>query len=129
MVMPVRQRCPECGNEFMGSDCLGMPCDDCRNFEAIEKARQAIKKLRECWYVTVECAGKKLVGIGPNELAGKSDLSKEEEDIIREAAEHLLAFVGENRGAPLLEGRRCPKCQSLMIHTRLGGYRCNRGCQ
>ena len=30
---------------------------------------------------------------------------------------------------PELQGRRCPRCQSLMIHTRLGGYRCNRGCQ
>jgi hypothetical protein len=30
---------------------------------------------------------------------------------------------------PVLEGRRCPKCQSLMMHTRLGGYRCPRGCQ
>jgi hypothetical protein len=30
---------------------------------------------------------------------------------------------------PVLQGRRCPKCQGLMIHTRLGGYRCQLGCQ
>lgn len=27
------------------------------------------------------------------------------------------------------KGRRCPLCQGFMIHTRLGGYRCQRGCQ
>lgn len=29
MVMPVRQRCPKCGSEFMGSDALGRECDSC----------------------------------------------------------------------------------------------------
>lgn len=29
MVMPVNQRCPKCGNWFLGSDCLGSPCDSC----------------------------------------------------------------------------------------------------
>lgn len=29
MVMPHLQRCPECGQKFMGSDCIGYPCLDC----------------------------------------------------------------------------------------------------
>lgn len=27
-----------------------------------------------------------------------------------------------------LPGRRCQKCQSLMMHTRLAGWQCPRGC-
>jgi hypothetical protein len=34
-----------------------------------------------------------------------------------------------DKQSPELDGRRCPKCQSLMTHTRLAGYRCPRGCQ
>jgi tRNA(Ile2) C34 agmatinyltransferase TiaS len=26
-------------------------------------------------------------------------------------------------------GLRCPKCGGVMMHTRLAGYRCVRGCQ
>lgn len=29
MVAPVSQRCPRCGQWFMGSDCIGGPCLDC----------------------------------------------------------------------------------------------------
>lgn len=29
MVMPVRQRCPKCGDEFMGSDAIGDQCPAC----------------------------------------------------------------------------------------------------
>jgi len=27
--MPVRQRCPQCQREFVGSDCIGRPCFSC----------------------------------------------------------------------------------------------------
>ena len=40
MVMPVRQRCPECGGWFIGSDCLGRPCNDCQEMKAILKSVQ-----------------------------------------------------------------------------------------
>jgi uncharacterized protein (UPF0212 family) len=80
MVMPVKQTCPECGNDFMGSDCLGQPCDDCL-FAKVSKGREAAKKL----------------GFDFDEL--------------------------------VLKGRRCPKCNSLMTHYRLSGYRCPKGCQ
>lgn len=30
MVMPVNQRCPRCGEAFMGSDALGDVCEDCK---------------------------------------------------------------------------------------------------
>lgn len=31
--------------------------------------------------------------------------------------------------ASLPPGRKCPKCAGMMIHERLTGYRCFRGCQ
>ena len=76
MVMPVQQACPKCGNDFMGSDCLGQPCDNCL-VNAVNNGERAA-------------------------------------DIL---------------GVDFLAHRRCPKCQGIMIHTRLAGYRCNRGCQ
>ena len=29
MVMPVKQRCPECGQKFIDSDCIERICDEC----------------------------------------------------------------------------------------------------
>ena len=86
------------------------------------------------WYVTVEVNGKKIVGIGPTELSGKENMSEEEEEAIRQAAENLLSFIGKRPkmadNPQLGESMfRCPKCKSAMIHTRLRGYRCNLGCQ
>ena len=31
MVMPTKQRCPECGKEFIGSDAIGDICSECKN--------------------------------------------------------------------------------------------------
>lgn len=31
--------------------------------------------------------------------------------------------------ADMPQGRRCPKCDGQMIHSRLNGYQCLRGCQ
>lgn len=33
MMMPVRQRCPSCGREFMGSDAIGDKCPNCKSGE------------------------------------------------------------------------------------------------
>lgn len=29
MIMPVKQKCPMCHTNFMGSDCIGKPCSSC----------------------------------------------------------------------------------------------------
>lgn len=44
--------------------------------------------------VEVSVYGEPLVAIESGMLAGKGDLSPDEEEVIREAAHHLLAFVG-----------------------------------
>lgn len=46
------------------------------------------------WLVTVERNGEKVVTIEPNCLSGR-DVSREDEDAIRAAAGHLLAFIGD----------------------------------
>lgn len=45
------------------------------------------------WSVTVERDGEEIVTIASNHLSGR-DLSPEDEETIRTAAKHLLAFVG-----------------------------------
>ncbi len=46
MVMPVMQRCPQCGMPFMGSDCIGRPCMDCEiGVESHRIARDVIDRL------------------------------------------------------------------------------------
>lgn len=35
MVMPVSQRCPKCGNQFMGSDAIGGLCWSCEMGEIL----------------------------------------------------------------------------------------------
>jgi len=47
----------------------------------------------DSWAVTVERNGEQVVTIASNMLAGR-DLSPEDEDTIRLAAQHLLSFVG-----------------------------------
>lgn len=46
------------------------------------------------WTVTVEKDGEKILTIESNCLSGKADLTSEDEQVIRNAAEHLLSFVG-----------------------------------
>lgn len=36
MVLPLRQTCPKCGTEFMGSDIVGLPCFGCQAVESKE---------------------------------------------------------------------------------------------
>lgn len=46
------------------------------------------------WSVTVHVDGQPILTISPNELAGKADLTEADEQAIRDAGEHLLAFIG-----------------------------------
>lgn len=41
-MMPVRQKCPKCGRSFMGSDCIGRPCMDCRMAEKMNDLAKAM---------------------------------------------------------------------------------------
>lgn len=47
------------------------------------------------WAVTVERGGERLLTIESDCLSGKAVMTPEDEETIREAAQHLLAFVGE----------------------------------
>lgn len=49
------------------------------------------------WSVTVERDGENLVTIEPRCLSGKPDFTEAEAQTIRDAAEHLLAFIGPSR--------------------------------
>lgn len=77
----------------------------------------------------------KLVTRGEGTVCGTVDQpSTQVQDLVKELVDrdYLRAKKEVDDAAgekPLLQGRRCPKCDSLMYHTRLGGYRCQRGCQ
>jgi hypothetical protein len=49
--------------------------------------------MKDHWAVTVECNGEKIVTIESNCLSGR-DISPDDEEVIRTAAEHLLSFIG-----------------------------------
>lgn len=52
--------------------------------------------MKDHWAVTVERNGERVVTIESNCLSGR-DLSPEDQEAIRTAAQHLLSFVGERR--------------------------------
>ena len=72
---------------------------------------------RDHWSVTVSRNGEELVTIESNCLSGKSDLTDEDGDVIRAAAEHLHSFIGPKR----LD--HCPICGQKDD----GGQRCVMG--
>jgi hypothetical protein len=45
MVAPVRQRCPKCGDMFMGSDAIGGPCDRCATHELVFRCEKCDRVL------------------------------------------------------------------------------------
>lgn len=45
MCMPVRQRCPQCGEYFMGSDAIGDKCSKCRKVVNYESYKELFKIL------------------------------------------------------------------------------------
>ena len=47
------------------------------------------------WAVTVSMNGEELVTIETNSLSGKPDFTDEEAQVIRDAARHLEAFMGD----------------------------------
>lgn len=47
------------------------------------------------WRVVVETSGEHIVSIEPEMLAGR-EISEADEDVIRTAAHHLLAFIGDS---------------------------------
>ena len=49
------------------------------------------------WAVTVSMNGEPLVTTESNCLSGKSDFTDAEADVIRDAARHLKAFIGDPR--------------------------------
>lgn len=44
MVMPIRQRCPRCGVEYVGSDALGRVCNDCESGKGMPLVGAKTKK-------------------------------------------------------------------------------------
>ena len=50
--------------------------------------------MRDHWAVTVERSGERVVTIDTNCLSGR-ELEPDDEEAIREAAHHLLAFIGD----------------------------------
>lgn len=53
----------------------------------------------EHWRVSVEASGEHIVSIEPEMLAGR-EISEADEQAIRTAAHHLLAFIGDPSPAP-----------------------------
>jgi hypothetical protein len=47
------------------------------------------------WSVSVDLDGENVVTIASNHLAGR-EIGPEEEEVIRRAARHLLAFIGDS---------------------------------
>jgi len=41
-MMPTKQRCPSCGTEFMGSDAIGDPCDECKRGDQMKTLKLGI---------------------------------------------------------------------------------------
>ncbi len=56
-------------------------------------------------------------------MCGTSNYPPDETVVTTEAQAELRKMLEE------MKDRRCPQCQSPMMHTRLAGYRCPRGCQ
>lgn len=59
----------------------------------------------EHWRVSVETSGEQIVAIEPEMLAGR-EISEADEDAIRTAAHHLLAFIGDPSPPTREEGVR-----------------------
>lgn len=136
----------------------GWKCRDCCNFEAMHKGRDAVQALidlkvadenkRRIYYQDIvyavcrelERAFAMRIHRGEGVVCGTvespttqvQDLMKELVDRDSERAKKEAASdPGYTPAEKIILGigRRCPNCNSLMIHTRLAGYRCNRGCQ
>lgn len=69
------------------------------------------------WAVTVSRNGEELVTIESNCLSGKPEFSAEDERVIREAAAHLKAFIGE----PKAEVCQCP-CYEVVSGPYPSGF-------
>lgn len=63
------------------------------------------------WSVTVERDGEKIVTIESNCLSGR-EISTEDEDTIRTAANHLLSFIGVPWNATFSPYDVCPSGQN-----------------
>ena len=61
------------------------------------------------WAVTVSMNGESLVTIESNCLSGKPEFTDEEAQVIRDAAAHLKAFIGE----PKSEICECPGYETV----------------
>jgi hypothetical protein len=56
------------------------------------------------WRVEVSVNGESILSIEPEMLAGKSDLTEQDEAAILTAAQNLLGFLGHNFAPPTKEG-------------------------
>ena len=56
------------------------------------------------------------------------DAEKTLQEKLKEKIEERTERVIQEIEKEFLGGRRCSKCHSLMIHSRLAGYQCPRGC-
>lgn len=87
----------------------------------------------EHWSVTVERNGEKVVTIESNCLSGR-EISRDDENTIRTAASHLMAFIGHSDQqrptiigrvtGKLREGDQVPGMPNAICHGCGLGYRC-----
>lgn len=66
-----------------------------------DKLAPSLPPQPEHWSVTVTRNGEPLVTIETDCLSGKPEFSEEDEETIRDAARHLLSFIGEKHDAEL----------------------------
>lgn len=80
---------------------------------------------RSHWLVTVEREGETLVTIESGCLSGKSDFTDAEAQTIRDAAEHLLSFIG-SRGLAVFVGAlfRCDDGRIVRVSGMPDGTVC-----
>jgi len=89
MVIPVEQICPVCGDHFMGSDVVGLPCMACQGFSILDDE------------VLTESLGDAIYGPFRNKMEGEEgDVEGNSEDIQdQDRVRPDLGGVGSGSGA------------------------------
>jgi len=64
------------------------------------------------WYVEVNLSNGKALSIGDDYVSGSADLTDDDEHLIRQAANSLLAFVGEPPNTQMhMDTKPCAECE------------------
>lgn len=89
-------------NRCKANPCCGeVPCEGV----PLPQHRSGLRarKRHDHWRVSVETSGEQIVAIESDMLAGR-EISEADEDAIRTAAHHLLAFIGDPSPPTRAEG-------------------------